>query len=266
MPKSFLDLINDAEQSRRPALTFTDRTFAAMQTTDWASNWFTSPVAGSQIFIQAVPADHGGVGNFNFALGYGDNSGDATRADHVFTIGYNNTPGGGRVNTAEPAFEWRIEDYYAPTVTGARYVEAQWQYYDSTGGTFRPIAVQIDRSVGGYLTNTTVNVTGTSMSYTFMDGTQYLKAQQGSLLLVNGMVVIASNNNVQSFKQTNSAGTGTVSLAYLNNLDRVVIGDTNSVCDIVLAGTVVKAITGKRFLCIDANGVISSSTGAPTGT
>src|SRR5262249_43419275 len=44
---------------------------------------------GSGTFLEVGMSDHGAVGSYNFAVGYADNLGDASRGDHVLTIGFN---------------------------------------------------------------------------------------------------------------------------------------------------------------------------------
>lgn len=174
---------------------------------------------GNAQFLQAQISDHGSVGNFNFCVGYAANAGDASRGDHVLTIGYNTTPGGGRADTTEPAFEWRIEDYYMPSSTP--FVEAHWQYYDALGAGFRPIACQVNRTNGGYLTDATVNITSSGFSYLAMNGTQYAKFSQAQLQLINSCTLDAGVNNYFAFRQLNAAGNGYVNLPYINASDQL---------------------------------------------
>jgi hypothetical protein len=86
---------------------------------DGVPAWTSTPTlaidsTGSGTFLKVPMSDHGAAGSYNFAVGYADNPGDASRGDHVFTVGFNTTPSGGPALAGEPAFEWRIEDYYAP--------------------------------------------------------------------------------------------------------------------------------------------------------
>ncbi len=198
--------------------------------------WSASPTlavgaTGNATFLQATLSDNGAVGHYNFCVGQGANAGDASRADHVLSIGYNTTPAGGRANAAEPAFEWRIEDYYKPTGANAL-LEAHWAYYDSAGGTFRPIAMQLDRTVGGYLTTSTVMVfTSAATSFISMDGTQTMKIAKNDVQILNSSSVNNYVNNVQGLKQAKVSGS-LRSLIYINSADCVVIGDTTGVLDI----------------------------------
>lgn len=193
--------------------------------------WTSTPTlaidnTGSGTFLKVAMSDHGAVGSYNFAVGYADNPGDASRGDHVFTAGFNTTPSGGPAQAGEPAFEWRIEDYYAPG-GGAPgpYVEGHWQYYDATGSGFRPLAMQIDRNPGKYRTNATVNITSTGFSYLGMNGTQYAKFTAGELLLLNSMLVDSYTNNQGFLRQLNSRGDGFVRLPYVDAADRIRLGD-----------------------------------------
>jgi hypothetical protein len=149
------------------------------------------PGSGAATFLQATFTDTGAVGQYNFCVGHGPNAGDGTRDDHVLTVGYNTRTGGGRAILTEPCFEWRIEDYYAPTAS-PKYVEAQWQYYDAAGAGYRPIAIQIDRAVGAYVTNATMSLKGSSVGYIGMDGVQYVQFLAGQLLMMNGANIAAN--------------------------------------------------------------------------
>lgn len=179
--------------------------------------------SGASTFLQAKLSDTGAVGHYNFAVGHATNAGDAGRDDHVLTVGYNTTPLGGRANTAEPCFEWRIEDYYIPSATP--FLEAHWQYYDATGAGYRPIACQINRTNGGYLTDATIAFQGTSISFLAANGTQYFKYEQAQLSLLNGAIMSHNGNNVQWIRQFNAANTHMNSLIYTDASDRVLIGD-----------------------------------------
>jgi hypothetical protein len=187
---------------------------------------------GNATFFSAVLSDHGAVGHYNFAVGQTSNPGDASRADHVLTIGYNTTPLGGRANTAEPAFEWRIEDYYAPGGgSPGPYVEAHWAYYDAAGGSMRPIALQIDRTNGGYLTNCAMTFQASSWSYLGTDGTQYVKFSAAALALFNSTILDITVNNYQAVRQSNAAGSGFISLGYIDsgNFHRIGVGSSGVV-------------------------------------
>ena len=188
---------------------------------------YAIPSSGNATFISALVTDHGAVGNFNWCVGYASNSGDAARGDHVLTIGYNTTPGGGRAITSDAAFEWRIEDYYNPG-TGP-YVEAHWQYYDATGAGFRPIACQINRTNGGYLTDATVNITSSGFSYLAMNAVQYFKFSQQQLQVFNSALFTIETNNYFWLKQKNAAGNGYVNLPYVTASDQISLGFGNDI-------------------------------------
>lgn len=182
---------------------------------------------GAATFLSAQLSDHGAVGNYNFTIGRAANPGDAGRDDHVLAIGYNTATGGGRVNLTEPAFEWRIEDYYHPG--SGPFVEAHWQYYDATGATFRPIGIQIDRTNGGYLTNATMILQASALSYVGMNGTQYAKFVAGEIQLYGSTILSNYVNNVQWLKQENAAVSGLVTLVYLDSSDIVQVGPASAV-------------------------------------
>jgi len=234
-----------------------------------APAWSSAPTlaigaTGNAQFLQATLSDHGAVGHFNFCVGYAANAGDAARGDHVLTVGYNTTPGGGRSNTNEPAFEWRVEDYYKPA--GTAYVEAHFQYYDPAGNGFRPWAMQIDRSVNGYLTNATVGVTASGFSYFAINGVQYFQFKQQQLQVINGSLVTMEQNNYYWGKQLNAAGSAYVELPYINASDQLVLGGQSVTGVKALSNAIASAASGKRYLVIDTAGVITSQASAPVGT
>lgn len=179
------------------------------------ARWLTLPMT-----------DLGAVGTYGAAIGSATNAGDGARSDHVLTMGYNTTASGGRLNLTEPAFEWRIEDYYKPA--GTAYMEAHWNYYDANGGQIRPIAYQVDRSNGGYLTNSTLSLSGTSVSYLAADQTQYVKFLAGTTYFYNSNKLTSLVNNVPFLTQYNAALGAEVSVAFVNASDQVSIGSTST--------------------------------------
>jgi hypothetical protein len=222
---------------------------------------FSTAAAGSE-FLSARLTSTGAVGHFNFAVGNAANSGDATRNDNALTIGYNTKPSGGRLNTSEPCFEWRIEDYYYPTGSGP-FVEAHWQYYDALGAGYRPLAAQINRTNGGYLTDATLALKGTTVSYLGIDDVQYVKFSQASVLLRNGTSLIQDTAaSAQWFKQLNAGGTRYNALIYYDSADRVVLGDFNA----PIPGAIILSSSATPFLyfggittafpCLKRNGAV----------
>ena len=178
--------------------------------------------SGNRTFLSALTTDNGAVANFNFAVGQTTNAGDGARSDHVFTVGYNTAPLGGRAVLTEPAFEWRIEDYYKPA--GTAYIEAHWQYYDALGNGYRPIALQIDRSDGGYLTNATTELRASTLTYSAMNGTSYVNFQQGQMALLGSSVLTFDVNAASAIKQRNAAGSTLLDIIHLSSADQPIIG------------------------------------------
>jgi hypothetical protein len=234
------------------------------------ASWTDTPIldiaAGSARFLQARLTDHGAVGHFNFYVGHATNPADANRDDHVLTIGYNTKASGGQENAAEPAFEWRIEDYYAPGGGNpGPFVEAHWQYYDAAGNGYRPIGLQIDRTTGNYIANSPITISGSSLSYTTVNGTQYFKFSVGQLNILNGSVFTHSTNNTQWIQQVNAAGSTFVTLLFLDSSNRITLGGNNATA-LRASGCVAPAASGTRYLIIDTNGLITSSSSPPSGT
>jgi len=156
------------------------------------------PIASSgNRFLQAVVSDHGGISNVNCCVGYAANPGDATRADHVLTMGFNTTPLGGRDLVTEPAFEWRIEDYYAPDAS-TRMMEAHWQYYDTAGNGFRPIALTIQRAPGAYQTAAPLTFSGSSINFASTTGVSWASLQSGLLQLHGASPALLIGDTVAS--------------------------------------------------------------------
>jgi len=225
------------------------------------------PATGIGQFLQAKIGDHGAVGHFNFCIGYVANPGDSNRGNHVFTMGYNTTPGGGRADQTQPAFEYRIEPYYAPGGGNpGPFIEAHWQYYDATGASFRPIQIQINRTNGGYLTDATVNIQAVGFSYLGPNGTQYFKWSQAQMQIINSALMTIAANNYYWAKQLNAAGSGYIELPYINASDQLVLGGQSVTGIKALANAIASAATGKRYLVIDTAGIITSQASAPVGT
>jgi hypothetical protein len=162
----------------------------------------------------------GGVGAFHGTYGPTPNPGDPNRPDQAFTFGWNVTHNGAAAIAGEPALMWRFEDYYNPLGTSS-FMESHLQYVSGTGQVVRPYALQIDR--GSNFTS----VVESADAWSYMDRsaqTQYLKAQPGVFMLLNSMRIISyTNNQSTAFQMLNAAGTKTIRLPYVNNLDQTVI-------------------------------------------
>jgi hypothetical protein len=178
-------------------------------TLGWTTNWLTV----------STPAN-GGFGSFRGTYGPTANPGDPNRPDQAFALGWNVTSDGYAAVNGEPALMWRFEDYYNPHGTNS-YMESHLQYVNKNGGILRPYGLQIDRGTD-YIT-----IAESADSWSYLDRsaqTQYLKAMPGSFLLLNGMRIIAyTNNQSTAFQMINAAGTGTIRLPYINNLNQTVI-------------------------------------------
>jgi hypothetical protein len=178
-------------------------------TQGWATNWLTvsTPV-------------NGGFGSFHGTYGPTPNPGDPNRPDQAFALGWNVKNDGHALVPGEPALMWRFEDYYNPQGTGS-FMESHLQYVNQNGMVLRPYALQINRG-----TDVTAIVQSAD-AWSYMDRAsqaQYLKAMPGALLLLNGMRIIAyTNNQSNTFQMMNAAGTGTIRLPYVNNLNQTVI-------------------------------------------
>jgi hypothetical protein len=174
----------------------------------WAVNWLTV----------STPAN-GGYGSFHGTYGPTPNLGDPNRPDQAFALGWNVKNDGHALVVGEPALMWRFEDYYNPRGTDS-FMESHLQYINQNGVTFRPYAVQINRA-----TDVTA-VVESADAWSYMDRaaqTQYLKAMPGMLLLLNGTRLIGYTNNQPAFQMMNAAGTNTVRLPFIDNLNRTVI-------------------------------------------
>lgn len=162
----------------------------------------------------------GGVGAFHGTYGPTPNPGDPNRPDQAFTFGWNATHSGGAAILGEPALMWRFEDYYNPAGTQS-FMESHLQYVSASGTVARPYGIQIDRGTDY------TSVVESADAWSYMDRsaqTQYLKAQPGSFLLLNGMRIIAfTNNQSTAFQMLNAAGTGTIRLPYVSNEDQTVV-------------------------------------------
>jgi hypothetical protein len=177
-------------------------------TSGWPTNWLTvsTPV-------------NGGFGSFHGTYGPTPNPGDPNRPDQAFVLGWNVTNDGFALIPGEPALMWRFEDYYNPSGTTS-YMESHLQYVSKNGRVLRPYALQIDRGTDF----TTIAETADAWSYLDRSQTQYLKAMPGSFLLLNGMRIFSyTNNQSTAFQMLNAAGTGTIRLPYVNNLNQTVI-------------------------------------------
>jgi hypothetical protein len=181
-----------------------------------------------QVPVQGVSMDWftlttpvlGGLGAFHGTYGPTPNPGDPNRPDQAFTFGWNAMHSGNAALAGEPALMWRFEDYYNPLGTRS-YMESHLQYVSSTGQVFRPYGLQIDRG------SDYTSVVESADAWSYMDRsaqTQYLKAQPGSFLLLNGMRIIAfTNNQSTAFQMLNAAGTNTIRLPYVSDQDQTVV-------------------------------------------
>jgi len=178
-------------------------------TLGWPTNWLTV----------STPVNDG-FGSFHGTYGPTPNPGDPTRPDQAFTLGWNVRDDGFSLVQGEPALMWRFEDYWNPLGTNS-YMESHLQYVSKNGRVLRPYGLQINRETDF----TTISESADAWSYMDRSAqTQYLKAMPGSFLLLNGMRIIAyTNNQSTAFQMMNAAGTGTIRLPYVNNLNQTVI-------------------------------------------
>src|SRR5262249_32164147 len=111
-------------------------------------------------------------------------------------------------------------DYYNPLGTHS-YMESHLQYVSATGTVIRPYGLQIDRDTD----YTTIAESADAWNYLDRSAqTQYLKAMPGSFLLLNGMRIISfTTHHCTAFQMLNAAGTGSIRLPYVNNLDQTVV-------------------------------------------
>jgi hypothetical protein len=190
----------------------------------------------------------GGLGAFHGTYGPVPNPGDPNRPDQAFTFGWNATHSGGAAMPGEPALMWRFEDYYNPVGTHS-FMESHLQYVSGSGTVVRPYGLQIDRGTDY------TSIVESADSWSYLDRsaqTQYLKAMPGSLLLLNGMRIIAYTNNQPAFQMLNAAGTNSITLPYVNNLDQTVI-------DVDAKGTIFGAnVDARSFSSGGAPGVTVS--------
>jgi hypothetical protein len=209
-------------------------------TQGWSINWLSvrTPVIG-------------GLGSFRGTYGPAPNTGDPNRPDQAFALGWNVKADGYAEIPGEPALMWRFEDYYNPSGPKS-YMESHLQYVSRNGEVFRPYGLQIDRGTDF----TTIAESADSWSYLDRRAqTQYLKAQPGSLLLLNSMRIISYTNNLSTaFQMLNATGTGTIRLPYVNNFNQTVI-------DVDRKGTVFGAnVDAQSFSTAGKAGVTVSGT------
>ncbi len=164
---------------------------------------------------------------FNCATFPGINEPASSRNDTVWTFGYNIDPNGARANTAEPALALHWENYYNQGGTDPNAAMEWHLQFSGTDGVVgrRPLSAFLYRD-GSYcqlawqfsLANI-YDWSGTARAQF-----NFTNATTGDVNFPLETSLSFSVNNTATLQQDNAAGTGRVTLLYLDNTDTIVMG------------------------------------------
>lgn len=157
------------------------------------------------------------------------------RADCVLTmLNYNVAPGGAKVYTALHGVADHLETYYVTSANERlfeRHIAAFTPEGSGVTAQYRPISIYANvagpASGGGIKINLQSNVTqwlATGAGELAINESFFWIAEDGILLEGPDVKLAQLNNNVALLQQMNVGGTGLVNVAYLDDLDRIVIG------------------------------------------
>lgn len=159
---------------------------------------------------------------FNTCWSRWPNPWDATRDNHVYIMGWNKSPGGGPENVNDDAFGLHFEQYWL-NKPGHGLMEFHLDWWQArTRTSLRPFTMALDRADGTVEAGWNVH----KMSFYVMDGTgaQWMILAPGSISLLRSSVLRHGTNNTPFLAQLNAAKDAYVSMVYLDDQDRVVIG------------------------------------------
>jgi hypothetical protein len=149
-----------------------------------------------------------------------------TRRNQVLKWGYNFDPTtNARLDAADSALLYDIESFFTPDAAGTA-MESHIVYVTPAGVSYRPFQLFIDRAT----TNITTAFASDRFSIETHDGIERFALTGPDFRLQPGTIMNKVTNNQPWMKQLNAAGSATISLAFVNNQNMVMLGDGNAAC------------------------------------
>lgn len=172
--------------------------------------------------------------DFNIVRKYGS-SGDGNQNNQIFSIGFNTTAGGGRENSAYPSVRYAIEENFRNGPTNFNAFECHLPDISYTNGANR-------RPISGYYSRSGVNpsgFTGFTQDYIIFQDYRNVAAKATwsfrspspyalGIRFLDSAGVWLGKNNYAGFYQRRADGNADVKIAYVNDLNEVVLGQENA--------------------------------------
>lgn len=178
------------------------------------SDWSSLPDQQTTEWARVTP--YGAPISFHFNH-YRYTNSDST-LNQVMNFGWNIAPGGGEVVSGYGRPNMQFESNYL-NVYGVRLQEIHFGFGDK-----RVMQSEWNTSTGFLSTVFRAD------NMNFTDGSNNVRMQlyNGVLILDNSTVIRSVNNNVRVYQQYNAAGNATISPAFIDSTNSVVLGDNNA--------------------------------------
>ena len=188
----------------------------------------------AEIMLSVAPDSRSTIGtNMNLVRKYGS-SGDGNQNNQILSLGFNNTPGGGREDNSKPSIRYVIEENFRNGPTNFNAFETHLPDIYYTNGVNR-------RPISGYYTRDGANLRGfTGFTSDYLVFTDYknnsLKATLAfrspspyalGLRFADSSAIYLGKNNFGGFLQKNAANSADVRIAMVNSSDQILLGGQN---------------------------------------
>lgn len=207
-----------------------------------------APASGNK--VQSINTTQPTLAVWNEYYTATSNSGDSQN-DHVINRGWNHNGVGAVALSGKGAFFEQFESHYRPGGGGdpREWYEYHLNFIDYAGVTRRPYYVAADKPTG----TITQSFIGSDIAWIEDNGStlwmQYFGSQK-ALWLYNGVYLRKSDNDQNFIEQINAAGTGLVSLLYLDSSDHILIGPSGG-------GVQYHTVIGGRLAINDEASILS---------
>lgn len=188
----------------------------------------------AEIMLSVAPDSRSTTGtNMNLVRKYGS-SGDGNQNNQILSLGFNNTPGGGREDNSKPSIRYAIEENFRNGPTNYNAFETHLPDIYYTNGVNR-------RPISGYYTRDGANLRGfTGFTSDYLVFTDYkdnsLKATWAfrspspyalGIRFADSSAIYLGKNNFGGFLQKNAANSADVRIAMVNSSDQILLGGQN---------------------------------------
>ena len=199
-----------------------------------ATTPFIKMNGNAEIMLSVAPDSRSTTGtNMNLVRKYGS-SGDGNQNNQILSLGFNNTPGGGREDVSKPSIRYAIEENFRNGPTNFNAFETHLPDISYSNGANR-------RPISGYYSRSGVNPSGYTgftqdylifqdyrnntpkATWSFRSPTPYALG----IRFLDSSGVYLGKNNYAGFFQRNAAGSADVRIAMVNSADQVLLGGQN---------------------------------------